>query len=78
MAETTTMLPLTTVTTAAVTTTTPTSPTISMDQVYLTTDAQIPLLNAEDTVTTEHRTISSMTATNPSITVSSKFIKQLC
>ena len=72
MAETTTMLPLTTVTTTA-TTTTPTSPTTSMGQVHPTTDVQIPLLNTEDNiVTTEHRTIiSSTTATNPSIMVSS-------
>ena len=71
MAETTTMLPLTTTTTTTATTATPTSPTTSMDQVHPTRDAQIPLLTTEDTITTEHQTISSMTAANPSITVSS-------
>ena len=62
MDETTTMLPLTT-------TTTPISPTTFMDQVHPTTDAQTPLLTTEGIVTSEHQTVSSMAATDPSTMV---------
>ena len=62
--STTTMFPLTTTTPIPLTT-------LPMNRVHHTTAAKTPPLTTEDTPTTERLTVSTMTATNPLITVSS-------